>query len=47
VVTETSFENVTAFMPTTLDEIERTVGLKGILQGYPPSAMPWKRSGGQ
>ena len=39
VVTDTGFENFTAFMPTTLDEIERTVRLKGIVQDYPPSAM--------
>ena len=42
VVTETGFENFTAFMPTTLEELERTVRLKGIVQDYPPSAMPWK-----
>jgi Xaa-Pro aminopeptidase len=42
VVTDSSFENFTAFMPTTLDELERTVRLKGIVQDYPPSAMPWK-----
>ncbi|MBI4472640.1 MAG: aminopeptidase P N-terminal domain-containing protein [Acidobacteria bacterium] len=36
VVTETGFENFTAFMPTTLEEIERTVRLKGIIQDYPP-----------
>jgi len=43
VVTETGFENFMAFMPTTLDELERTVRLKGIVQDYPPNAMPWKR----
>jgi Xaa-Pro aminopeptidase len=43
VVTDTGFENFTAFMPTTLDELERTVRLKGITQDYPPSAMPWKK----
>ena len=42
VVTETGFENFTAFMPTTLDEIERTVRMKGMVQDYPPSAMPWR-----
>ncbi len=42
VVTATGFENFTAFMPTTLEELERTVKLKGIVQDYPPSAMPWK-----
>lgn len=42
VVTETGFENFSAFMPTTLEEIERTVAMKGIVQDYPPSAMPWK-----
>ena len=36
------FENFTAFMPTTLEELERTVALKGIVQDYPPSAMPWR-----
>ncbi len=46
VVTTTGFENFTAFMPTTLEELERTVALKGIVQDYPPSAMPWKTSGG-
>lgn len=43
VVTDTGFENFSAFMPTTLDELERTVRLKGIVQDYPPSAMPWKQ----
>jgi Xaa-Pro aminopeptidase len=42
VVTATGFENFTAFMPTTLEELERAVKLKGIVQDYPPSAMPWK-----
>ena len=46
VVTGSGFENFTAFMPTTLEELERTVRLKGIVQDYPPSAMPWKKSGG-
>jgi len=45
VVTGTGFENFTAFMPTTLEELERTVRLKGIVQDYPPSAMPWKKTG--
>ena len=47
VVTAAGFENFTAFMPTTLEELERTVKLKGIVQDYPPSAMPWKISGGR
>lgn len=42
VVTETGFENFSAFMPTTLEDIERTVTMKGIVQEYPASAMPWK-----
>ena len=42
VVTASGFENFTAFMPTTLEELERTVALKGIVQDYPPSAMPWR-----
>jgi Xaa-Pro aminopeptidase len=45
VVTATGFENFTAFMPTTLEEIERTVRMKGIVQEYPPSAMPWITTG--
>ena len=46
VVTENGFENFTAFMPTTLDEIEKTVRMKGMVQDYPPeSKMPWKKSG--
>ena len=44
VVTETGFENFTDFMPATLEDIERTVRLKGIIQDYPPNSMPWKRS---
>jgi Xaa-Pro aminopeptidase len=44
VVTETGFENFTDFMPTTLEEIERTVRLKGIVQDYPPNSMPWRKS---
>jgi len=45
VVTETGFENFTAFMPTTLEEIERTVRLKGVIQDYPPNSMPWRKPG--
>jgi Xaa-Pro aminopeptidase len=44
VVTETGFENFTDFMPTTLEDIERTVRMKGVIQDYPPSTMPWKKS---
>jgi Xaa-Pro aminopeptidase len=44
VVTEAGFENFTAFMPTTLEEIERTVRMKGVIQDYPPNTtMPWKK----
>ena len=41
VVTDKGFENFSDFMPTSLEELERTVRLKGIVQDYPPSAMPW------
>jgi Xaa-Pro aminopeptidase len=44
VVTETGFENFTAFMPTTLEEIERTVRMKGVVQDYPANSMPWRRT---
>ena len=44
VVTETGFENFTAFMPSTLEEIEKTVQMKGVVQAYPANAMPWKRT---
>ncbi|MGH7469256.1 MAG: aminopeptidase P N-terminal domain-containing protein [Longimicrobiales bacterium] len=43
VVTETGFENFTDFMPSRLEDIERTVRMKGIIQDYPPSVMPWKK----
>ena len=43
VVTDSGFENFSAFMPTTLEELERTVRLKGIVQDYPPNAMPWRK----
>lgn len=45
VVTDTGFENFTDFMPTTLEEIERTVRMKGIIQAYPASDMPWRKAG--
>ena len=44
VVTENGVENFTDFMPTTLEDIERTVRMKGVIQDYPPSTMPWKKS---
>jgi Xaa-Pro aminopeptidase len=44
VVTETGFENFTAFMPSTLEEIEKTVQMKGVVQAYPANAMPWKKN---
>ena len=43
VVTATGFENFTGFMPTTLEEIEKTVRMKGVVQDYPASNMPWKK----
>jgi Xaa-Pro aminopeptidase len=46
VVTETGFENFTGFMPTTLEEIEETVRMKGVIQDYPPSDMLWRKAGG-
>ncbi len=36
VITETGFENFTHFLPTELDEIERTVKAGGLLQKVPP-----------
>jgi Xaa-Pro aminopeptidase len=45
VVTETGVENFTDFMPTTLEDIEKTVRMKGMVQDYPPiNSMPWKKS---
>lgn len=44
VVTETGFENFSEFMPTTLEEIERTVRMKGIVQDYPAKDMPWRKA---
>jgi Xaa-Pro aminopeptidase len=44
VVTETGFENFMDFMPTTLEEIEQTVRMKGVIQDYPPTDMPWRRT---
>ena len=43
VVTETGFENFTDFMPSKLEDIEKTVRMKGVIQDYPPSTMPWKK----
>lgn len=43
VVTENGVENFTDFMPTTLEDIEKTVRMKGVIQDYPPSTMPWKK----
>jgi Xaa-Pro aminopeptidase len=42
VVTETGFENFMDFMPTTLEEIEQTVRMRGVIQDYPPKSMPWR-----
>jgi Xaa-Pro aminopeptidase len=46
VVTETGVENFTAFLPTELDEIERLVGMEGVVQTIPPlsveEARNWK-----
>jgi Xaa-Pro aminopeptidase len=44
VVTETGFENFTDFMPAKLEDIERTVRMKGVTQDYPPSNMTWKKT---
>jgi Xaa-Pro aminopeptidase len=37
VVTQTGVENFTGFLPVELDEIEKLVGGKGIVQMFPPS----------
>lgn len=42
VVTEDGFENFMDFMPTTLEDIERTVRMNGVIQDYPPRDMPWR-----
>jgi Xaa-Pro aminopeptidase len=36
VITESGYENFTDFLPSELDEIEKLVGRKGLLQAYPP-----------
>jgi Xaa-Pro aminopeptidase len=36
VITESGYENFTDFLPSELDEIERLVGQKGMLQAFPP-----------
>jgi Xaa-Pro aminopeptidase len=44
VVTETGFENFTDFMPAKLEDIERTVRMKGVIQDYPPDVkLLWKK----
>jgi Xaa-Pro aminopeptidase len=40
VVTETGMENFTAFLPSELNEIEKLVGVGGVVQKAPPSAAP-------
>jgi Xaa-Pro aminopeptidase len=36
VITVNGYENFTDFLPTELDEIEKLVGRKGLLQSFPP-----------
>ena len=36
VITESGYENFTDFLPSELDEIEKLVGQKGMLQAFPP-----------
>jgi Xaa-Pro aminopeptidase len=36
VITEKGYENFTDFLPSELDEIEKLVGQKGLLQAFPP-----------
>ena len=36
VITESGYENFTDFLPSELDEIEKLVGQKGLLQAFPP-----------
>jgi Xaa-Pro aminopeptidase len=46
VVTESGMENFTAFLPSELDEMEKLVGVGGVVQRVPPvpeSAMPGRR----
>ena len=46
VVTDTGFENFTDFLPMELDDMERLVLEKGVVQKVPPtpaSAMPGRR----
>jgi Xaa-Pro aminopeptidase len=46
VVTENGMENFTAFLPSELDEMDKLVGVGGVVQKVPPvaeSAIPGKR----
>ena len=36
VITESGYENFTDFLPSDLDEIEKLVGQRGMLQAFPP-----------
>ena len=42
VVTENGNENFTHFLPSELDELERLVREKGMLQSFPKDSMQWK-----
>ena len=40
VVTADGVENMSAFVPTDLDDIERTMAEKGVIQFRPPTSLP-------
>ena len=42
VVTENGNENFTHFLPSELDELEKLVREKGMLQSFPKDSMQWK-----
>jgi Xaa-Pro aminopeptidase len=42
-VTETGVENLSAFVPTRIEDVERTINEKGLIEFRPPVEMPLKK----
>ncbi|MDZ7647375.1 MAG: M24 family metallopeptidase [Cytophagales bacterium] len=42
-VTETGVENLSAFVPTRIEDVERTINEKGLIEFRPPAELPLKK----
>ena len=42
-VTEDSVENLSAFVPSSIEDVERTIKEKGLIEFHPATPLPFKK----